>query len=238
MNAWEAAWRLRHVALAASVLMFVLNVVLFFATQPLFIAFGPGELTTLVLGMLYLLPDALFVAMVLESMLAAGGVRSWRQSFLPSGRALLFALAMAPFALLSMVLVYGVRFPVHSVVLEGGSFGAAERLIFAVLYQPAWDWLLLGLIVAPLALRTLALPQVARRPSAVPNAALFGTVVAAVVLSVAVFVPFALATAIDDLVPAAVQWIGGYFASLVLLTPIAAAVGLLLVRRAAQPLEA
>lgn len=238
MSAWQAAWRLRHVALAASVLMFVLNMLLYLGTQSMFAAFEPSKVTALVLGVLYLLPDALFVAMVLEAMLAAGGVTPWRQAFLPSGRALLFALAMAPFAVLTTILLFAFQWPVQDVLLSDGGVGIFDRLVFAALYQPAWDWLLLGLIVAPLVVRILALPRLVRRPRSRPSRALCGTIIAAAALSVAVTVVFALPVVLLDVLPLAMQWVGGYLAALMLLTPVAAAVGALLVRRAAQPLEA
>jgi hypothetical protein len=237
VSTWQIAWRLRNVALAASMAMFVLSMLLFGLTQLLFEVIGPGELSLVLLGALYLLPDALFVAMLLEAMLAEGGLPPWRRVLLPSARALGFTLAMAPFAVLASVLHMGARWPLERALLDAadGVPGPSTHVGLALLYQPGWDWLLLGLVAAPLAVRTLHLPRLAQRPSSTPDAALFGTIVAAAALSLAVAAGFALVAQVAPGAFYPVQWFGGYIASLLLLTPVAAAIGLLLMRRAGYP---
>lgn len=201
MRALHLAWLARRAILRAALLPFLLLLAYLLArpVAPIFSVlsslFGAGEASaTAALVILHSVTAAiggLFVAALLEALFTAGPLEQSLPRFLPSRRALGFALALLPIAAVGY-LFYALLGSWVSEVMVAPLAGQPERLrapgmqlLLLVLGSSTLVWLPLAFFLAPLATRLLKLPALGSgRPAAWPSPAFAGLVLIAVLLEI------------------------------------------------------
>jgi len=161
---WRLAWRAKGAALRAAVVPFCLMAVLYAGFEHiekiLQRIVGGGWLP--VYEGLYTGLDALLIGSLLEALL------SDQPRWLPSRRAAGFALAFVPLGALLSVPHFFLRLVLDGALGKGGPHAAPWEV---VLFQHPMQWLVLGLVVPPLARRLLRLsprPTTSPTPDALP----------------------------------------------------------------------
>jgi hypothetical protein len=250
MDTVRVAWRLRCLAIQASLLPFAVMFALHYVETELLLASSTPDLLYMVTDVLHFALEALILGMLLEASLSAGGPPSWRLVVIPSVRAVSFAAAMAPIGLAALLMQRGLgtwltsRYAEMLAVNPDAPPGPLLILLGEAAFSPAPTWLPAGLFVAPIAVAILRPTRFKARPRSLPDLSFLVTLLVAVVLSTAFEtgmvaapgrVPGLQEVPLLAELGANVAW---YTGRTFMLAVIAAGVGVMLVRRAGQPAEA
>jgi len=255
MISWRVAWRARRAAFRASLVPFALMLSLRMAEDAIrdaWLVLPEGVQMAIpdliALDVLYTMLDGLFLALLLEAVLSGRQATESLPPLQPPSRVLIFTLTMLPIGLVGSLFSQAVRFGFGNALVmfadrvpdpeEMGAFSRALiRGVGLVVTSPALALVVIGLAVAPVAVRLLDLPRIrdehCQPPSSVPSLDLVGAVLFAVLVDVVlrlvvegILSEFPLLG--ETMLPTLLAW---YVANFAALTLVGSAVATMLVRR-------